>query len=333
MKADFVVDLAWGDCGKGKVVHHLLKPTPAPYTHVVRFAGSGNAGHTIYHNGKKMVTHLIPAGVFFNVKSIVGPGCFVNVKGFFKELEYLEQNDIPASSLVKVAYNAHVITEEHIKEEESESKIGTTRTGNGPCARDKYSRVGIRAESIPELQPYLVDFHDEVFDETQRETLILFEGAQGHNLSVDSKFYPYVTSSYCGVASALLQGIPHTAARDVFGVIKCYDTYVGAMKFEDENDPVYAKIRELGGEVGATTGRPRQVAALSAYFLDRAMKANGVNILIVNKMDVLRELNWWKIKDNMNQIIDLQTEESFKNYLQDLFPEVKIKFSYSPEHI
>ena len=65
--ADVVVDLQYGDCGKGKVTHHLCRTND--YTHVIRYNGGCNAGHTIYHDGRKIITHHIPAGVFFGIKS------------------------------------------------------------------------------------------------------------------------------------------------------------------------------------------------------------------------------------------------------------------------
>ncbi len=84
MIADIIVDLQYGDCGKGKVTHTLLEN--GDYTHCIRYNGGCNAGHTIYHEGRKFVTHHIPAGVFYGIKSIIGSGCVLNVKGFFKEL-------------------------------------------------------------------------------------------------------------------------------------------------------------------------------------------------------------------------------------------------------
>ena len=80
ISADVVVDLQYGDCGKGKVVHSLA--STLRYTHVMRFNGGSNAGHTIYHNGKKFVTHLVPAGVFYNTRSVVGGGCVIDVEKF-----------------------------------------------------------------------------------------------------------------------------------------------------------------------------------------------------------------------------------------------------------
>ena len=61
--ADVVLGLQFGDEGKGKVSHQLAKN--GNYTHVLRFNGGCNAVHTIYHEGKKFVTHHIPCGVFF----------------------------------------------------------------------------------------------------------------------------------------------------------------------------------------------------------------------------------------------------------------------------
>ena len=67
MIADVIVDLQYGDCGKGKIAHALCREND--YTHVIRYNGGCNAGHTIYHNGKKFITHHIPCGVFFGIKS------------------------------------------------------------------------------------------------------------------------------------------------------------------------------------------------------------------------------------------------------------------------
>ena len=105
MLADVVVDLQYGDCGKGKIAHALCRENK--YTHVIRYNGGCNAGHTIYHHGKKFVTHHIPCGVFFGIKSIIGPGCVIHVDTFLKEIEELEEAGIPAKKLVHVATNAH----------------------------------------------------------------------------------------------------------------------------------------------------------------------------------------------------------------------------------
>ena len=92
MITDIVLGIQHGDEGKGKVTHHLLKN--GDYTHCIRFNGGCNAGHTIFHNDKKFVTHHIPASVFFGIPAIIGPGCVVNIDKFLKELNYLAENGI-----------------------------------------------------------------------------------------------------------------------------------------------------------------------------------------------------------------------------------------------
>ena len=175
MLADIVVDLQYGDCGKGKVTHHLCKKEK--YTHVIRYNGGCNAGHTIYHDGVKFITHHIPAGVFFGIKSIIGPGCVVNPTQFFKELQELNEGGVGTEGLVYIAKNTHVITDAHLEEDAKDTAIGTTKRGNGPAYRDKYGRTGIRAEDVPELAPYIIDMFEELH-EKHTNPRILFEGAQ-----------------------------------------------------------------------------------------------------------------------------------------------------------
>ena len=256
MLADVIVDLQYGDCGKGKVANHLCKIND--YTHVVRYNGGCNAGHTIYHNGQKLITHHIPCGVLHGIKSIIGPGCVLNVDQFFKEIEELEEAGIVVDGLIKIASNVHIITDFHLAQDRRDSEIGTTKRGNGPAYRDKYARKGMIALEIPELSEYIIDMYQEIHNnEKYDEVKILFEGAQGFGLDIDWGDYPYVTSSHCTVGGAILNGVPPKAIRDVWGVSKAYETYVGAKDFQGL-DPELELIRELGDEYGATTGRPRQ---------------------------------------------------------------------------
>ena len=287
MLADIVVGLQHGDEAKGKVTHHLCKD--GNYTHVLRFNGGGNAGHTIYHDGKKFITHYIPAGVFYGIKSIIGSGCVLNVQHFFEELEQLRAAGID-TSLVKVASNCHIITSDHLNEDNLDTSIGTTKRGNGPAYRNKYNRSGMQARDCEELQPFLIDLYDEFFTKSKESVKILCEGAQGFELDIDWGDYPYVTSSHCTSASALLNCIPHHAVRNVWGVGKMYDTYVGAKSFEPD-EKIFSDIREVGEEYGATTGRPRQCNWLNIDQLKKSININGVTHLVLNKVDVLQELD------------------------------------------
>jgi len=331
---DVIVDLQYGDCGKGKVAHYLSHKNS--YTHVLRYNGGANAGHTIFHNGKKFVTHQIPAGVFFGVRSVIGNGCVVDPEQFFKELQMLEDGGIDTTGKIFVAENAHIITSAH-KEEDKKvgAAIGTTGRGNGPAYREKYGRTGVRAETIPELKPYLIDLYEEWF-ETTGDKHILAEGAQGFGLDIDWGDYPFVTSSHCTAAGALLNGLPANAIRDVWGVAKIYETYVGSKEFQPAGE-VFNKIGDIGEEFGSTTGRRRQTNWMNMQTLERAIRMNGVTHIVFSKTDVLREVSAWAVIDD-TKVIEFKSEKAMQEFVSERLKSLDIKkanifFSDSKETI
>ena len=281
---DVVIGMQYGDEGKGKIANQMAMY--GEYDYVFRFNGGGNAGHTIYLNGEKIVTHLVPCGVLHGIPSVIGNGCVINTQKLFDELEYLEGFGFD-TSILKIAENAHIITKEHIDEDSKDTFIGTTRTGNGPCYKDKVGRTGLRAKNVPELAPYLIDMHSLIHSSSKK---FLAEGAQGYWLDVDFGDYPYVTSSNTGVGAVLNNGFNFKQVRNVVGVIKCYSTYVGAKGYQ-KDDERFEQLREIGQEYGATTGRPRQIDWLNIDEVNTACQMNGVTKLIVNKMDVLDQVN------------------------------------------
>ena len=335
MIADIVVDLQYGDCGKGKIAHALCRDKN--YTHVIRYNGGCNAGHTIYHEGVKFLSHQLPCGVFFRIKSIIGPGCVIHVDTFLQEIEELEAAGINAKDLVQVATNAHIITDFHRAEDKKDEEIGTTKRGNGPAYRDKYGRRGVRALEEPRLSKYLVSMYHELYENEEFEEIeVLFEGAQGFGLDVDWGDYPYVTSSHCTVGSALLNGVPAKAIRDVWGVAKIYETYVGAKDFEGVED-IFEDIRELGQEYGATTGRPRQINWLDFDLLKMASRINGVNKLVINKMDILDELDVWKVY-NGPHMLEFESRNDIEFWIKtklmlEVDEEIETFFSGDKEYI
>lgn len=308
---DVIVDLQYGDSGKGKVAHHLARTKR--YTHVLRYNGGCNAGHTIFHRGRKFVTHHIPAGVFFGIPSVIGSGCVVDPVQFFKEIKELEAGGVKTGGIVFIARNAHIITASHKAEDRKRGgKIGTTGRGNGPAYRDKYGRTGVRAEQVEALRPYLIDPYDE-FGRSKKRVVVLAEGAQGFGLDIDWGDYPYVTSSHCTVAGALLNGFPASAVRNVWGVAKIYETYVGSKKFQPKGK-IFDEIAEAGEEYGATTGRRRQVNWLNLETLERAIRMNGVTHVVLNKIDVLNSLHIWRLRAR-GQVISFKNSGAMKNFI------------------
>lgn len=141
----------------------------------------------------------------------------------------------------------------------------------------------------PRLLPLAVDAGRVVFDALSRGDAVLLEGAQGALLDVDHGTYPYVTSSNTTAGGAAVgSGIGPTAIDAVLGVVKAYTTRVGNGPLPTEASTDAAeRIRQLGGEFGATTGRPRRCGWFDAMVVRYAVRINGLTGLAVTKLDVL----------------------------------------------
>jgi adenylosuccinate synthase len=119
--------------------------------------------------------------------------------------------------------------------------------------------------------------------------MVLCEGAQGNLLDLDHGTYPYVTSSSPTAGGALTGlGFGPRHVEQVIGVVKAYTTRVGGGPFPTElTGPVGDRIREVGGEFGTTTGRPRRCGWLDLPIVRYAARINGLTELALTKLDVL----------------------------------------------
>ena len=131
----------------------------------------------------------------------------------------------------------------------------------------------------------------------QRGERVLLEGAQGSLLDIDHGTYPYVTSSNTTAGGAAVGvGIGPTAVDAVLGVVKAYTTRVGSGPFPTELAGADAeRLRTLGGEFGATTGRPRRPGWFDAVLVRYAARVNGLTALAITKLDVLDTMQELKI--------------------------------------
>ena len=118
---------------------------------------------------------------------------------------------------------------------------------------------------------------------------LLFEGAQGTMLDVDHGTYPFVTSSNTVAGNAVVGcGLGPTAVDYVLGISKAYSTRVGGGPYPTElKDETGDRLRTIGGEFGATTGRPRRTGWLDALALRYAARVNGLHGIAMTKLDVL----------------------------------------------
>jgi adenylosuccinate synthase len=138
---------------------------------------------------------------------------------------------------------------------------------------------------------------------------ILFEGAQGSLLDIDHGTYPFVTSSNTAAAQASLgSGIGPRHLNVIAGIAKAYSTRVGSGPFPTEQEgEVGDYLRKVGGEFGATTGRPRRCGWFDLVTVRHASRINSITHLIITKLDVLsgmdriRVCTGYAFKDTMVQ--------------------------------
>ncbi len=151
---------------------------------------------------------------------------------------------------------------------------------------DDFSRIAAK------LKPFVADTSLLLTQFIVEGKKVLFEGAQGTFLNVNMH-PPYVTSSYTTAGGAALSGIPLQSIDRVIGVTKAYTTRVGSGPFPTkiEDKDLQQRLREQGGEFGATTGRPRDCGWLDLPMLRRAILENGMTELAMTKLDVLSRLN------------------------------------------
>jgi adenylosuccinate synthase len=149
----------------------------------------------------------------------------------------------------------------------------------------------------PKLAPYIKQVEDLVEEALNRGENVILEGAQGSLLDIDHGTYPYVTSSSSTVGGSLTGlGISPRKFGGVAGVFKAYCTRVGGGPYPTElNDAVGEHIRTKGKEFGATTGRPRRTGWFDAVAGRYSARVNGFDSIIVNKLDILDDLNPVKI--------------------------------------
>ena len=302
-----------GDEGKGKIVDYYTK-----YSNklVIRYNGSCNAGHTLVRNGKELVLHQIPSAIISGIPCLIAHGCLVNLSKLLKEIEDVEQwskeglIDLHGKSvrdLLKVAYGCHLIQDKHIQldieREETGKGNGSTRQGISPAYGDKYLRSGIRIYDSEEakiaLDGMLVD--DTTYLNSIKIKDVMFEGAQGVMLDIDSAYYPNVSSSSVGVGGVLagtginIEKLLNDDIFEVVGIVKAYMTSVGVGYFPTEikeNNTGYdlEHMRKVSKEYGATTGRPRKIGFLDLPMLQYSIHISGIQSVVLTRLDTVREM-------------------------------------------
>lgn len=169
----------------------------------------------------------------------------------------------------------------------------------------------------PKMLPLAIDSGAYISRALKSGQKVLLEGAQGALLDVDHGTYPFVTSSNTTAGGASVgAGIGPTLIDGVLGVVKAYTTRVGngplptAAEVADEE-----RLREVGGEFGSVTGRPRRCGWFDASVVRYAARVNGLTALAVTKLDVL---------DGFERVLVGKGYEVDGRHLEDMPAEVRV---------
>jgi adenylosuccinate synthase len=300
---NIVLGAQFGDEGKGKIVDYLSTNADV----VVRYSGGANAGHSIVVGDKKYALHLIPSGIIHpNIQVVLGTGMVIDLKSFVQEIAILEEAGINCRGRIFISDRAHIVLPSMKKEDVDRdaariNPIGTTGRGIGIALNTDYSRYQLNEEDLEYLNTYrnvAVDMSINLveFMTASKNKNILFEGAQGALLDIDSGTYPFVSSgSSCAAGACIGGGVGPKTIENIIGVVKAYNTRVGNGPFPTEYTKDEQKlcnfIRETGHEYGVTTGRPRRCGKLDLVALKYACQVNSMTSLALTHLDILDSLD------------------------------------------
>ena len=147
------------------------------------------------------------------------------------------------------------------------------------------------------IAPHITDTALVVRQKIAAGNRVLFEGAQGTLLDIDHGTYPFVTSSNVVAGNVCSgAGVGPTSIKKIWGVLKAYSTRVGSGGFPTElKDELGDELRRIGGEYGATTGRPRRCGWLDLVVANHSIGLNGLAGIALTKLDVLTGISPLKI--------------------------------------
>ena len=158
MPVTVVVGTQWGDEGKAKVIDLLA----GSHSHVVRYQGGHNAGHTVVVGNQRYALQLVPSGVLYEtVVPVIGNGVVVDLPTLFAEIDMLESRGVSCKRL-RVSTLAHLIFPWHQRHDamsealRGDAKLGTTLKGIGPAYADKVKRIGVRAGEVRDRERFRV---------------------------------------------------------------------------------------------------------------------------------------------------------------------------------
>lgn len=308
-----IVGLQYGDEGKGRVSAHFGKD----YDWYVRFNGGPNAGHTVYHEGRKYALHHFPSGAVLGKKVALDAGMVIDVDKMFKEWSDIVKCMKGKQPKIYMSNDAHIIQPEHIKRDGGGSGIGSTKRGIAYAYSDKALRQGMKAgkefaKQYSPLKAMGVKMYSGLPPCIGDGESALYEGAQGVMLDINYGCYPYVTSS------SVFPSTIHNIDRRI-GVMKAYTSRVG------DGPPDYPEVdglAEVGDEFGTTTGRRRRCTWLVMEELEYAISLLQPDEIVLTKVDILDKLDTIGVWMRHGELIEFKTRRDFENFIKTVFPKV-----------
>ncbi|HEY0964112.1 MAG TPA: adenylosuccinate synthase [Pseudomonadales bacterium] len=200
-KSVVVLGTQWGDEGKGKIVDLLTEKA----SHVVRYQGGHNAGHTLVIGGRKTVLHLLPSGVLRkNVTCVIGNGVVLSPEALLKEVDEVSAQGVEVGANLKISAACPLILPYHIALDQARetkkgaNKIGTTGRGIGPAYEDKVARRGIRlgelmhAKHFGEKLAEVLEYHNFMLTQYYKVDAIDYQKTLDHSLQLAERIRPWV---------------------------------------------------------------------------------------------------------------------------------------------
>ncbi|MCH7694867.1 MAG: adenylosuccinate synthase [Proteobacteria bacterium] len=197
-----VIGTQWGDEGKGKIIDLLTERIEA----VARFQGGHNAGHTVVIDGEKTILHLIPSGILReNVQCMIGNGVVLSPTALLKEMEMLEQNNIPVKQRLHISEACTLILPYHVQLDQArelargKAAIGTTGRGIGPAYEDKVARRALRAGDLLHREQFaaklgeVLDFHNFVLQNYYQLAALDFQQILDQSMAQAEVIAPMIT--------------------------------------------------------------------------------------------------------------------------------------------
>ena len=271
-KLNIMIDGQYGSTGKGLLASYI---GISNHIDIAISNASANAGHTFYYQNKKHIVKHIPVSGIINDRSTIYlcAGAIINPSIL---LEEIETHGISPDRIC-IHPNCAIITDNDIANEKDQMsatlKIASTQSGVGSALTRKISRAAGLAKDHDKLRPFIR--HLNLHDYLDRGCTTFMEIPQGLDLSLNSGYYPYVTSRDISVAAGMndAQVHPHYLGR-VAACIRTFPIRVGNIIVDGEglgysgpfySDSIETSWQEIGvtPELTTVTGRVRRVATFS----------------------------------------------------------------------